>query len=130
MAISPGVVPVVPVPLFQACVVDIEKYWTFLQTSLFLAYGKHLIDPHPIPPIEPPVRSSRRRSFRTRRCANTTRQAVVSRGKCPEYSRRGWQGRSDILLGHSFVSFRGRGFVLRGEGKTFVQTLDFTLADR
>ena len=45
-----GAVPVIPLPLFQKCIIDIEQFWTFVQSSLFLAFGNRsttVIDPPP-----------------------------------------------------------------------------------
>ena len=109
--------PVIPLPLYQVCNIDIEQFWTYIQSSLFLAFGEPFILISPITRAEPPVRSSRRRGSRTRRRANSTRQTVAPWGKCPKYSRLSRQGRWGILLSHSYVSFLGCGFVRRGKGE-------------
>ena len=35
--------PVIPLPLYQACIINNDRSWTFVQTSLFLAFGKPLV---------------------------------------------------------------------------------------
>lgn len=44
-------IPAIPLPLYQLCVIDLEPFLTFTQTSLFLAFGKcfvTILDPPPL----------------------------------------------------------------------------------
>lgn len=96
----------------------IEKTFTIIQMTFCLVFGRHfitLLNPS-IPYIDPPGRSHRHRSFRSRHRTDPNCEIDISRDEGGEYSRHSQQGRGDLLRGYIHVSSIDCGYVYCGKG--------------